>query len=247
MMINKSQEGFEEFKTKLTSPCDFITEIDKKHIEGKINHYKEQDIKAKRALDYYITVNEIEQLLLKYNHRCVYCWDSVNKDNLTVDRINNNLGHIHKNCVIACKECNSERGSDDKECDDENCNHEECKEENKKQFVRDYNEFYEEKCLERFHKYHTPQVFIINEANKDIFYDLHNSIFGGPSIVFYRYHEAYKTFIQRVYFDDKENKYKLGAKGKMVKRIIGFDANALYLWCLSQLTPCGKQYKSIIK
>ncbi len=27
---------------------------------------------------------------------------------------------------------------------------------------------------------------------------------------------------------------------KMVKRIIGFDANALYLWCLVQDMPCGK-------
>src|SRR2546421_7631434 len=75
MMVNKSQEGFDEFKTQLPPSCDFISEIDKKYIERKINQYKEQDIKAKRALDYYITVNEIEQLLLKYNHRCVYCWD----------------------------------------------------------------------------------------------------------------------------------------------------------------------------
>ena len=98
--------------------CDFISEIDKKYNERKINQYKDQDIKTNCSSSYYITVNEIEQLLLKYNHRCVYCWDPVNKDNLTVDRINNNLGHIHKNCVIACKNCNSERGADDKECTD---------------------------------------------------------------------------------------------------------------------------------
>jgi len=36
-------------------------------------------------------------------------------------------------------------------------------------------------------------------------------------------------------------------KGKMVKKIIGFDANALYLWCLSQQMPCGKLYKSTEK
>ena len=32
-----------------------------------------------------------------------------------------------------------------------------------------------------------------------------------------------------------------------MKKIIGFDANALYLWCLSQAMPCGKLYKSIVK
>ena len=33
----------------------------------------------------------------------------------------------------------------------------------------------------------------------------------------------------------------------MVKKIIGFDANALYLWCLSQLMHCGKLFKSTVQ
>ena len=44
------------------------------------------------------------------------------------------------------------------------------------------------------------------------------------------YHEAYKTHIQRYEFDYIENYFKL-LKGKLVKMIICFDANALYLLC----------------
>src|SRR5256885_1174042 len=74
MMINKSQEGFEEFKTKLPPSRNTPPKIYKKNVIEKINKYKDQDIKANRSCDNYITVDEIEQLLVKYNCRCVYCW-----------------------------------------------------------------------------------------------------------------------------------------------------------------------------
>ena len=43
---------------------------------------------------------------------------------------------------------------------------------------------------------------------------------------FTRYHEAFKTFIR--------------GGNKLCKKIIGYDANALYLWAISQFMPTGK-------
>ena len=58
-----------------------------------------------------------------------------------------------------------------------------------------------------------------------MFYLLKDSIVGGPSIIFNRYHEADNTYIR--------NGIKRCAK------IIGYDANALYLRAVSQLMPVG--------
>ena len=53
---------------------------------------------------------------------------------------------------------------------------------------------------------------------------LRDNIVGGPSIIFHRYHEKDVTLI----------------KGKYpCKKIIGYDANTLYLYCLGQLMPTG--------
>ena len=57
------------------------------------------------------------------------------------------------------------------------------------------------------------------------FYLLKDSIVGGPSIIFNRYHEANKTRIR-----DGD---------KLCKKIIGYDANALYLWAIAQEMPTG--------
>ncbi|XP_038054119.1 uncharacterized protein LOC119726483 [Patiria miniata] len=65
---------------------------------------------------------------------------------------------------------------------------------------------------------------LIDEANKDVYYAIKANIVGGPSIVFHRYHEKEKTFIRG---------------GKLCQNIVGFDANALYLWSLMQDMPVG--------
>ena len=53
---------------------------------------------------------------------------------------------------------------------------------------------------------------------------LRDNIGGGPSIIFHRYHERDVTLI----------------KGKYpCKKVIGYDANSLYLYCLGQLMPTG--------
>ncbi|GMF14286.1 unnamed protein product [Phytophthora lilii] len=51
------------------------------------------------------------------------------------------------------------------------------------------------------------------------------NIAGGPSIIFNRYAKRNETLIRG---------------GKMCKKVIGYDANALYLWCLGNEMPCGR-------
>ena len=47
---------------------------------------------------------------------------------------------------------------------------------------------------------------------------------GGPSIIFHRYHECGVTKIK-----DKH----------LCQKVIGYDANSLYLWCLAHKMPTG--------
>ncbi len=57
-----------------------------------------------------------------------------------------------------------------------------------------------------------------------------SGIVGGPSIIFKRYVEAGKTLIRN--------------GSKLYKKAMGYDANALYLWAISQWMPTG-DYKRI--
>ena len=70
---------------------------------------------------------------------------------------------------------------------------------------------------------------LFEEQDKNLYYMLKNNIRGGPSIIFNRYQEVDKTLIRG---------------NKLCKNIIGFDANALYLWAIMQDMPVGK-YKHI--
>ena len=65
----------------------------------------------------------------------------------------------------------------------------------------------------------------IGKEHRHIYKDLkERCIVGGPSIIFHRYQVAGETKI----------------KGKETyKKIIGFDANSLYLWCTAQQMPTG--------
>ena len=65
---------------------------------------------------------------------------------------------------------------------------------------------------------------LFQEKDKDLYYKFKENIVGGPSIIFHRYQEKKKTRIRG---------------GKSCKRIWGADANALYLWALSQPMPTG--------
>ena len=63
------------------------------------------------------------------------------------------------------------------------------------------------------------------QEHQDLYKLLKGAVVGGPSLVFTRYHEKGVTNIR-------------GGDQKCEK-VLGFDANSLYLWCLAQLMPTG--------
>ena len=67
---------------------------------------------------------------------------------------------------------------------------------------------------------------LFDETNKDLYYTIKDNIIGGPSIIFHRYHKTGETSIR-------------GNPDKKCQTVIGFDANALYLWSIDQNMPCG--------
>ena len=58
------------------------------------------------------------------------------------------------------------------------------------------------------------------------------SVVGGPSIIFTRMHEAGQTKI-------RDHQY--GSSARICQRVLGYDANALYLSTMSTYMPCGKE------
>ncbi|GMF32205.1 unnamed protein product [Phytophthora lilii] len=68
-------------------------------------------------------------------------------------------------------------------------------------------------------------VYSIDKEEKDIYAKMIANIAGGPSIIFNRYAKRNKTKIRG---------------GKLCNKVIGYDANALYLWALGNDMPCGR-------
>ena len=67
--------------------------------------------------------------------------------------------------------------------------------------------------------------------SKEAYEMLKASVVGGPSIVFTRLHEAGKTKI-------RSHQY---TKPKPCKKVLGYDANCLYLSTMAAEMPCGKE------
>ena len=61
---------------------------------------------------------------------------------------------------------------------------------------------------------------------------------GGPVQVFTRYHEKDITRIRSHVYEEKS---------KLTKSVIGYDANALYLYCSGDIMPCGKDTLNVEK
>jgi hypothetical protein len=192
---------------------DYELKISDRHIEQKIASYKEQD-KERSPNGYTLTVKGVRGLLRKSNHTCNYCAGDCS-EKFTLDRKDNEDVHVIANCVIACKECNVRRGT------------------------QSVGQFKYKLCQEAYLKEH-PQIWTIDDKEA---YDLiqEKGKLGGPSVVFHRYHEKWGTKIKRSEYDTTTKQWSANDNGKWVRPVTGFDANALYLWCLGQEMPTGKQ------
>ncbi|EGZ11067.1 hypothetical protein PHYSODRAFT_337829 [Phytophthora sojae] len=75
-------------------------------------------------------------------------------------------------------------------------------------------------------------VYSIDREEKDMYTKMKANIAGGPSIIFNRYAKRNETKIRG---------------GRICKKIIGYDANALYLWALEHLKPYFSEMTPIFK
>ncbi|KXJ22829.1 Zinc finger and SCAN domain-containing protein 22 [Exaiptasia diaphana] len=80
-----------------------------------------------------------------------------------------------------------------------------------------------------------PDIFfsLFDEKNKDLYYSFKSNMVGGPSIIFHRYHEAGQTKIR------EKEMIEQGKQPKVCENVVGYDANALYLWAIMQEMPTG--------
>tara|TARA_B100001758_G_scaffold246534_1_gene261877 strand:+ start:1202 stop:1777 length:576 start_codon:yes stop_codon:yes gene_type:complete len=89
-----------------------------KGIKQKINGYKVQD-KKKKLLDEekFVDFDEVLNLLINADKKCYYCKNEVlliyedqrQKNQWSLDRIDNDIGHIKGNLLISCLDCNLKR------------------------------------------------------------------------------------------------------------------------------------------
>ena len=64
-----------------------------------------------------------------------------------------------------------------------------------------------------------------NRTNSDLHKLVKDNIVGGPAIIFHRYHE--------------KNVTRIRGGSELCRKIVGYDANALYLWAIMQDMPTG--------
>ena len=99
---------------------DFITQ----QLKIKHSSYKSQDKKKKRYdEEQHITYEGLLQKLLDSKLKCYYCSKDINlvyrnkneKDQWSLERFNNNVGHYSSNTCISCLRCNLQRRNDNHE------------------------------------------------------------------------------------------------------------------------------------
>lgn len=90
-------------------------------INKKIESYKNQDKLKNRNIEHFVDLCHVKEMLKEMT--CHYCNENIfvlyklklYPKQWTLDRIDNNLGHVKTNVVLACLKCNLERRSTNKE------------------------------------------------------------------------------------------------------------------------------------
>jgi hypothetical protein len=91
-----------------------------------IKNSQKSDIKNKR----YDAKNFIDypfiETLISNSNKCHYCQVEMqfldfNDTLCTIERLDNNIGHVKVNCVIACKKCNIKRVGQSQRTNKKNC------------------------------------------------------------------------------------------------------------------------------
>lgn len=112
---NKLDDGSTSQLELLNNPTNNILHL----FTNKLNGYKYQDKLKNFNNDKLklITNQHVVDLLVSSDCKCYYCQQDVaiiynyvrTKNQWTLDRIDNNIGHVIDNIVIACLQCNLQR------------------------------------------------------------------------------------------------------------------------------------------
>lgn len=95
-----------------------------KELTNKISGYKRQDVEKKIYIkDLFVSLENVIDKLLCSKLKCFYCkqccellYKNVySKQQWTLDRIDNDIGHNVDNVVVSCLECNLKKGTMDSE------------------------------------------------------------------------------------------------------------------------------------
>lgn len=81
-------------------------------------------------------------------------------------------------------------------------------------------------------------VILLDSRNSDLYDVIKSGVVGGPAIIFHRYHEKGKTNIRQ---------HCYGEEARPCQRVLGVDANALYLHCLGESMPSGYPSRWVFK
>ena len=73
-------------------------------------------------------------------------------------------------------------------------------------------------------------LYLSSFLTEDLYQLFKDNLVGGPTIIFHRHAEKSQTKIRHSQY---------GQAARPVQRVVGYDANALYLWALSQHMPVG--------
>ena len=104
--------------------CGDDQELVKKALMKKLSGYKSQDMRKKIFNNkMFITFDNMIQRLVECKLKCFYCncnlkmlySDYRDKEQWTLDRIDNSLGHNSNNLLVACLDCNLKRRDMDKD------------------------------------------------------------------------------------------------------------------------------------
>lgn len=96
---------------RIKSTCKLCSDAEKITIKNMINRSKESDKNKDRYdADNFIDHCFIEQLMYE-SMECYHCQVEMQiteyRDDLcTIERLDNSIGHIKSNCVLACRKCN---------------------------------------------------------------------------------------------------------------------------------------------
>lgn len=218
LMINLSQKEYlKEFEDiwKLKPIQQLSIEYNDEKYQKMFQSYKAQDMKAKWKRDTNFSKKWVKTQLKSQGEKCYTCHKSLKK--FTLDRINNDLGHVESNMVITCKICNIGRklGSI---------------------FIQEYNF-----KMNSFSKMYKDKLLcVLGDKHQDLFNLMRQKgVVGGPSMVFHRYHKTNETNIQHTIINEN-NEYDVQEAGKKVEFIASHDANAMYPKAYSGDMPCGE-------